>query len=631
MLKILRKYNTIILAFGGVVLMIAFVLPQLPQMFGGGAFSQTVAQMGDENINAREYDRLSREFRVAAVAAGPIMQQLPLGEDDALRLDVTDHWIMLRELAIRNGLVGGIRDGEIAMEDFEDQLTASAALRFSFFDEETLRDQARRTLDAGFQSARRTGFTDDQIYEALAVLRGIARLTNTMTVNPSLSTQEAYDSFQDAADRATVSVRWFRTQPNPSDLAELSETDLESFFEANKDQYATDSEIGVGYLRPDAVRGEFIRVNRVAATALVPVDELTLSRYWSRDKERFGEDYTLVRDAVETAYRTERADELMDAAAAAVLSQRELELREFPVLDRYRDIPAEFVAAREPIESYALAAAGAFDLTVDPEAAESLVRTTEDGGDYLNRVELGNVPGLGSSSYRVNERLSVPFADVALGILELGQSEDYAAQSGVMFGPLEDTAGNMYFVRFTSVRPESPPESWLEMETRVRRDLARVNQYEAMLDAEDELTAALKAQGFGVSVPRSFVPSEDLTNVTVTPDTVRLEGGGGFMPISHESFRTAVIDFIEVWDPAVDAVDYAEADRVLFVPVPESLGVAIVEIVGRVAPSVQDFRSSFGLVRRNATIDALEALDGELPISPASLADELGYKKADRG
>ena len=43
MLKVFRKYNTWILMIGGVLLLIVFLLPQLPQMTGAGVRNPVIA------------------------------------------------------------------------------------------------------------------------------------------------------------------------------------------------------------------------------------------------------------------------------------------------------------------------------------------------------------------------------------------------------------------------------------------------------------------------------------------------------------------------------------------------------------------------------------------------------------
>lgn len=621
MLKILRKYNTIILAFGGVVLMIAFVLPQLPQMFGGAAFSRTVADMGSKSIDAREYDKLSREFRAAVMVASPIMRQMPFSEDPELSLDTTDHWIMLRELATRNGLVGGVQDGAIAIDDFASQLS---------FGIEQFEQRQRQLLQAGFESARRAGFSEDQIFETLAVLRGIQRLMTTQTVYAALSTQEAHETFQDQAEQVVVDVRWFSGNANASASTSYEPEQLSAFFNEHKDYYPQDSPIGIGYLRPDAVKGEAIVLNRAAAERLVPIDDLTLSRFWTRNKDRFSGDYALDLPAVEAAYRSEHADELLAEATASLLSTRELELREFPVLDRYRDLPADFMASAETIEVYADAARTVFDLSVDESAALALIDIQEDTNDFFTAPNLAALPILGTSTYKVNERLSVPFDQLAMGILELGQSDNFAAQVGVFFGPLQTATGDLIFVRFTDARREGSPESYTAVEDAVRQDLARRDAFERIISSEQAILGEMRARGLSAHPSTGFRGVEVYDRMTVTQDSATFASGAQILALSNESFRIPILEAVELWDPAVPAVNYSITDRMLFIPVPESLGAAVVEIVDREPPTLAAFRTGFTSVRQTAEMESFEFLGNEYPLSPAALARELGYVKARR-
>ena len=632
MLKILRKYNSIILVFGGVVLMIAFVLPQLPQMFGAGAFSQTVAVMDRENISGGEYQDLERQYRAAAIVAGDVLQFF-VGEDPELGLTQADHWIMLTTLAKRNGLVGGTRDGQGLL----DELAAQQAGGFDAFQE-----QFRTMFDQRVETARRSGLTDQQIFDSLAMFRGIRRLANTQAYYAGMSEPEAVRTFQSQAEQTTADMMWIPATDTAEARTALTPEELSEFFDQYKDLYPADSDIGIGYLRRDAARGEFLTISRERALRMVPMDELLLTRYWTRNKDRFGEDYATARAAVEQAYREEEADRLISSAVAAVLSRRELELRSYPVLERYRDLPAGYADIAEPISVYEEAARSVFDQSVNEDLWEGLVRVTPDAGDFVTEVELANAPGLGAAFYRVNDRLSVPFAkilddlpetsedSVFKAMLELGGSEDFSVQAGVLFGPMEDSTGNVYFVRFLEAQPESPPPSYEVVEGRLRRDLARFRALQEIEAAMPEMQRIVAEAGLEGVLRFGFPGVQPLNRVTVTPDAARPAGGGVFMPIDQPVLREAVTERVAVWDPVIEAVQYPREERVLAVSLKSSLGVAVIEIVDREAPSIPEFRGSFGRIRGAAAEQALEVTEGESILTPANLAELLNYTKVDR-
>ncbi len=117
MLKFLRKYDKWILAVGGSLLMVAFLLPQALQQLGQSGGERVVATFAGGTVTAQERIDANTRVRFLASAAGPVLAQLGVNE--------ADHWVMLVDEARRGGFIGGPETGR---EYFSNLVRAPGAL-----------------------------------------------------------------------------------------------------------------------------------------------------------------------------------------------------------------------------------------------------------------------------------------------------------------------------------------------------------------------------------------------------------------------------------------------------------------------------------------------------------------------
>ena len=107
MFKLLRQYNKWILAVGGTLLLITFLMPTAIQSCAEqSAFSgSTWATYDGGSVTGAELELAQKELRVVEVLRNPQFVQLGADRDPA-------HWWLLVHEATKAGLVGGAGEGE---------------------------------------------------------------------------------------------------------------------------------------------------------------------------------------------------------------------------------------------------------------------------------------------------------------------------------------------------------------------------------------------------------------------------------------------------------------------------------------------------------------------------------------
>ena len=104
MLKWLRKYNTVILVIGGVLLMVAWLLPQTIQQLGRTPLGAAPMKMAGRRVSFDAYDQARREW----IAVNSL---LPMYAQRMSALENSDHWILALHEAQKGGYLGGKEDG----------------------------------------------------------------------------------------------------------------------------------------------------------------------------------------------------------------------------------------------------------------------------------------------------------------------------------------------------------------------------------------------------------------------------------------------------------------------------------------------------------------------------------------
>jgi hypothetical protein len=250
MMKFLRKYNKWILAVGGTLLMIVFLIPQAVSNLGkqAGQGSATVALVDGEKISAKEWEPYLEEMRALVQLQATIPQLLgPF----VMSIREPEHWYLMVREAEAAGLVGG--------EELGSQ--AAAALQSM----------------AGMTQNR------EVIARTLARIDGINRLLNLYQQAGKFSDVRLVDAARDEFLSMSADMVVLQADPDAVDY-EPTEDELQAQLDEYGELTAAASESGFGYRVPDRVQIEYLSVDVPSVREMVErsgaIEPVSLHRHW---------------------------------------------------------------------------------------------------------------------------------------------------------------------------------------------------------------------------------------------------------------------------------------------------------------------------------------------------------------
>jgi hypothetical protein len=597
MLKFLRKYQLLVLAFGGSLLMVVFLLQPILQRFGPNPMNKKVAEIGQD---AQKVSRGDRErARVEVQLLEDYLPWMPR----ALGINEThpgDHWLLLKHAAREAGLIGEAGDGRQWMGDLiAQQLSLELQAmrsqgRFPTPEErEQIAEQVRQYLTVGRERvAAGARLPLDEFDRILAEARGVLRM------------QDLYISAARVSDRRLVSEAAERgasaladalvltpelVAPSLPDPTEEAMTEHLARYGDIQPGDTDDNRFGVGYLQPPRIHLEYLRLDPATFEAVAEVDRVELRKRWQTQyPDGTDEQFRQQRAALEQQLRAEQADDMMQEADQIVRGEL---LRLTRPLERdgaYVKVPGDWAAAGPDFERLAQTVVSQIQdrLGVRIPAPEVVRRTDR----WLTRNDLAMLPGFGRATYRVGAQ-QVPAYELPLHVREIQESDILRVQVGV---PILDPMaigpdGSHYYATVLDARAESPPDSLAEVRDQVLRNMRTIAAYER-LDQLAEPARAIAASE-GLDAARSFIVEEvtldaEVTEPTIARDLVVFRGGvqatlpGQRAPgvLQQETFTDAVIDAALGLDPLAQP-DTADPERTtLTVDLPLQATVAIARV-----------------------------------------------------
>jgi hypothetical protein len=259
MFKFLRKYNKWILAVGGTLLMIVFLIPQalegLMQEAGVGRATRATIVGPDgqqQRVPAREWRQVQMEFEFVRQIErqGPVAPILG-------RFHSSAHWFLLALEAERAGLVGTPRSLPLT-------------------DEQILNLQLN------------TGLPRDVVLSAFAKIEGINRMVDLYLDAGELSDRRLRNFAARAFHGLEGQMIAFEADADAVDY-DPSEEELRRQFEQYRDIPPGEGAKGFGYLLPDRFKIEWLRIPaaeiRQAIRDSDRMDSIALRMHWQRNPE----------------------------------------------------------------------------------------------------------------------------------------------------------------------------------------------------------------------------------------------------------------------------------------------------------------------------------------------------------
>ncbi|CAN5685438.1 hypothetical protein BH11PLA1_BH11PLA1_02220 [soil metagenome] len=601
MLKLIKRYNKILLIFLGIVLMVAFLLGDVLK----GGFGHLGGAKGYK-LNGEEISTL--QIAEAHQRLQLLKQNLPW-KVAILSLDKgneADHWVLLAEAARRAGLVGP--DGEAIAyftEEYPIEYTQGLMQQMRAKGQRMTSEEITSTLESMKQRGEQLAhvgapqpFRDITLAGAVAEYKGIERLISAYGAAPRLGQERIVERIARQADRAVyryvlipIDEKQAAALPDPDEAA------LRAFFTQHQNLDPRGSEFGVGYILPPRVHMKWLTIDAKAVAAQVTVRTLDVEK---RLRELPPDANTPAADRrakAEAALKQEQVARIIADAETAVkaeilrvtagLADEKLNGRTGKRLpDNWEQIKPDLAAigvraAQRVNEKYAI--------SIPAFKVDSVEN------DWQTEVKLSSLPGIGAAVLK-RERGDVPFATVALQTRELLTERDrdpsVALQTGIPLSePLVGRDGSAYYPLITATRGASGPETLAEIRPQVIADFKRVEAYKALAARTADLLQAAKAKGLAPLAAETTVDGAPL-RVENEVFAQRALGQGEQPTLATPqskvrpwmravpNFLDQIVGHAEALDPT-SPIAAQDADKRFFaLAAPNARALALVELIG---------------------------------------------------
>ncbi len=461
MFKFLRKYNKWILAVGGTLLMIVFLIPQAIEglAHSAGAERATRATIGEDNTRIRnavwnevnqEMDFIRRRERFE-----PFIPELG-------RFQNVGHWYLLSLEAERAGLVPA--PGSLGLSPAE--------------------------LDAAAQEA---GTSRAAIERAIAKMTGIERM-----IRSYLRAGETSDRrLRHFAARLMheVDTEFFLIEASAGEVEhEPSASDLEAHLERYGSLRPGEGDHGFGYRLPHRVKLEWITVSaEMLREHLLESEEMSgvnLQIHWRRNPDGAFPPVESGRSAPREV-RDDLLARLMEQRVEEVVRYTRDQLRAsqrgIDQFDGYFDLPEDWSDRKIRFSELAERIRSRFGIELPSYRAVGDRWLTLDELDELEGISRGTTDRFGADP--------LDLYDLVSAARELDGSMMVQIQKDIAGPELIDSEQNIYFFRITDVDASRAPESVDEVRDELVRDLRRLRHFRQLEEERSGFESMIRDRG----------------------------------------------------------------------------------------------------------------------------------------
>lgn len=643
MLKFLRKYNTHLLVGFGVVLMMAFLLPQTIQELGRQRASGSAMRMAGRKVPLSALQQADREHRALLELTNRALPALGGGE-------TTEHWVMLVHEAQKAGLIGGAGDGAAFLQPLAERVAAIAASQNPFTTPEQFQQmtaQFRTYLDQVAPRVQAEFKLDTQEFNhALAKLRGVMRLRDGYLQGARLSDRRLINQVKTIADEVTIDYVFIPGEREALSDPEPSEAEILAQFEKHRSDKKAESTSGLGYYQPDRITLAWMTFRRDQIAAIVTPDPVEVQkRFLKRNptgQPPAGQTMEQAKQSIFQDVRNELTDKVLRAAEQTLRGEFDRVVRKLPIDGDFRLLPPgpEWETQRPDFNQLSVTIAQRVrELTgVNmPVPSVDLRR-----GGFLSREDVGALAGIGTSFLR-RGGATVPFTDIAFRVKEIVGTNDLSLQAGIpSVEPTTDYAGNKYYFMVIDARKAAPPTDPSEVRAEVANDIRRINGFarlatQAAAKRAVVIEKGLAAIGEPVELPpgdtriqlntKLPVQKAKVTFAAVTPGDASSNGRGD-PRINDEETRRAIMAFADAMDPTIDPATLAPDLRTFAIPVKRALGLLVGQVTTLGPVTQEGFRTmQSGMVGR-VIRDELKLPEND-PFSLKAMEQRLGVEYLD--
>ena len=471
-----RKYNKIILAVGGSLLMVIFLIPQAASSLIGKPTSRVVGHVGDREITIGDLQTANAEMQVLAALGDPLRSILPSGNSASL------NWLLMVQEARNQGLYGSTARGHQLLD--------------------ALGVDAPRLADVKQQF----GCDDAFIYQCLRHFQMVQRLAG-LTVAARRVSEPAMRHFaRDIQTTVSVDVVPVHADRLLDDIPEPTEAELLDRFNQNRNDLPGRSQpYGFGYRLMPRVKLEYITVPRERVRAGINVDEVEARRYYIDHPQEFlptddqgnplsdaePKPYRDVREQIRTRLTDQQTSEKLTQITKTILAELAETTRRY---ERDGETGYLKVGKLADFQTIAEQIQRDYGLLPDVDRIEN---------HWIPLDEIDQVDGFGKAYLLIGagaQRQPVSAAQYISTVRELTPPErnplaSLKLQVGVPGQPLRDDEGNAYIFRILDAQPSQPPASLDEVRDQVARDVRLLKAYGRLQQTADDYLAIARDKG----------------------------------------------------------------------------------------------------------------------------------------
>lgn len=623
MVKVINKYRQYLLVAFGVVLMVAFIVPQANQLFIGDQLSRKVATVNGSTVTAADMNRARNEYDVVRSLLDPLGLRIDLAKE-LFGAENERHWLLLSRAAQEGGYLATPADGKQFEKDLRDgllvpQLAKGAALQRNPFlrqapqyldmlanqeladpaKRKAMEEEAQKRLDiAVARAAGSAHVTDRDVQMALSKANAIGRMQTAWREAHRVSDKRALLEADETGDVVYVDQALMLAKVIAPLGAPPSPELVQKLFNEFKDVKRGDGDHGFGYRLPARIKIEWMRIDRAAIAASVELDPVEVNKYWRQNRDKFPGEFAAERTKVETELRDQRVESILSTIDKAVKAETIRALGKIESKGGYRVLPADWFSRMPRMEQLAqLTVANAKEIG---KISIPLPQVVVKADQFLTRAELAGIAGIGDSVVRVGTK-QFPLPEVAFRAKEItGNDSDVTIQVGVPFDTYaQDPEGNRYYFIVLDARKDEPPASLDDVRAQVELDAKALDQFDKLSSQAEvmrtvAITDGLEGVGryFTQAFPGASAPIQR-HKIAVTANNVQ----GADSTFNQPEYREAIMTAARKLDPLKPVIDYPAEDRTIAVVMPKPLTVAIVQLIGRAPVSIERMRNegdSFG-------------------------------------
>ena len=572
MLKIIRKYQLIILAIGGSLLMVVFLFEPIIGKISPDRRKATVAKLADgTTFNGFDMERANFDLSVLKRVYPRMfasIEQGGLGLKAGSEESTERHWLLLSKQATDAGLIGDAGEGRtwlpiiaqreaasFVQEQMQQGLITSQEQAIESLAAMTAQVETALRRNVSLATGMMRGINENEVYRTLATARGIERLFRVFSSLPAFSDLGAMHAAKSRYDSIAVNAVLVKADIFASSIPVPSESELQAFFDQYKADTPADNDYRIGYTQPTRVKLGWLTLNTQTIETAIVIDRVELNKIWRTDhtlpegSQKYPGDFAGERLNIEKAYRAQRAFDILFEADKLIRSQVLQATRGFSKDENFFVLPDDWETTRPTLESLAQSVVDGLLEQLNITIPLPTVQIHSDR--WLSSRDISALPGFGTASYRIGSR---SLRTVLLP--QVSQSQEAAALLTVqpsvpIVNPAaEDAMGNRYYAIVYDINPAGPADSIDDAgRDTVLNDYRTIKAYELLSQNLDTLVAKAAAEN-------DLAPAIDAA-LALGDDDIRRPGVARNLLVQSENIaRGRLALFV---DPGLNAPEFRDA------------------------------------------------------------------------